>query len=162
MIHASLQEQLISLQQLLQQISSSHYLNKSNMLGSSSIGQHVRHVVEMMECLQNGYETGIVNYYERKRDSRIETDKIFAANILQQLLLHLHQPDKGLTLLQETTNETVQTTFKRELLYNAEHAIHHMALIKVALREMKIDIVNENFGMAPATIRYKQSTACVQ
>ncbi len=162
MIQASLQEQLISLQQLLQQISSSHYLNKSNMLGSSSIGQHVRHVVEMMQCLLNGYETGIVNYDERKRDNRIETDKLFTANLLQELLLGLQQPDKGLSLQQEANNETVQTTYKRELLYNTEHAIHHMALIKVALREMGIDIKNENFGVAPATIRYKQSTACVQ
>ncbi len=161
MIHASLQEQLISLQQLLQHISSNHYSHKSNMLGSSSIGQHVRHVVEMIQCLQNGYEGGIVNYDERKRNTRIETDNIFAANLLKELLLTLQQPDKGLALQQAGNYEAVQTTYNRELLYNTEHAIHHMALIKVALREMEINITAEDFGVAASTIRYKQSNVCV-
>ena len=162
MIYASLQEQLQSLQQLLQVINSSDYMYKSNMLQSNSIGQHVRHVVEMLQCLLNGYEAGIVNYDERKRDTRIETDKNFTAALLQEVSVNLQQPDKGLTLQQDGNYEAVHTTFKRELLYNTEHAIHHMALIKVALREMKIDIKNENFGVAPATIRYKNAIACVQ
>lgn len=162
MIYASLKEQLQSLQRLLQLINNSNYNYKSNMLESNSIGQHVRHVVEMLQCLLNGYEPGIVNYDERKRDIRIETDKTFTAGILQEISINLQQPDKGLTLQQDGNYEAVHTTFKRELLYNTEHAIHHMALIKVALREMGIDIKNENFGVAPATIRYKNAAACVQ
>jgi EAL domain-containing protein (putative c-di-GMP-specific phosphodiesterase class I) len=48
----------------------------------------------------------------------------------------------------------VSTTFFREIIYNAEHAIHHLALIRVALRVMKLDIVGDDFGMAYSTIKY--------
>jgi len=162
MIYESLKEQLQTLQKLLQAINTDIYSQKSNMLGSNSIGQHVRHIAEMIQCLLCGYETGIVNYDNRKRDQRIETDIAFTVILLQELHVQLQQPDKGLALQQEGFYEAVQTTYKRELLYNTEHAIHHMALIKVALREMGIDCTHENFGVAPATIRYKQAEACAQ
>lgn len=162
MIYTTLQQQVNSLLELITRINPPVYTRKSPMLGEGSIGQHVRHVVEMMQCLLAGYDNGIVNYDHRKRDSRIETDTFFTAAILRELLIGLQQPDKGLTLQQEETNDTVVTTFARELLYNTEHAIHHMALIKVALREMQLDITGENFGVAAATIRYKKTEICVQ
>ena len=129
------------------------------MLGSSSIGQHVRHVVEMMQCLQNGYEGGIVNYDERKRNTRIESDNLFAANLLKELLLTLQQPDKGLALQQEGNDEAVQTTYKRELLYNTEHAIHHMALIRVGISEASTINISDEFGVASSTIKYRKECA---
>ncbi len=162
MVYTALKEQVQSLLDLLTGINPSVYTFKSPMLGQGSIGQHVRHVVEMMQCLCAGYNSGIINYDHRKRDSRIETDTFFTSAILQELLSGLQQPDKGLTLQQEETSDAVVSTFKRELLYNTEHAIHHMALIKVALREMQLDITGENFGLAPATIRYKAKALCAQ
>jgi hypothetical protein len=41
------------------------------------------------------------------------------------------------------------------MVYNTEHAIHHLALIKVALIEMQLQVIDENFGMAYSTIKYK-------
>ncbi|MBS1575551.1 MAG: hypothetical protein JST09_09640 [Bacteroidetes bacterium] len=37
-------------------------------LSGAAIVGHVRHVLEMFVCLQQGYETGMVNYEKRKRD----------------------------------------------------------------------------------------------
>jgi hypothetical protein len=54
----------------------------------------------------------------------------------------------------ELQENKVSTTYHREIVYNTEHIIHHLALIKVALIEMKLNIVDENFGMAYATIKY--------
>ena len=48
----------------------------------------------------------------------------------------------------------VTTTFYREIVYNAEHTLHHLALIKVALREMELDIVGDDFGMAYSTLKF--------
>ncbi len=150
-----LNEQLTLLLRFIPGISQQDYKHRSEMLGSSSIGQHVRHVVEMLQCLCQGYSHGVVNYDDRKRDSRIENDPKWAIEIIAGMKAGLEQPDKVLTL-HAGVSGTVVTTFNREILYNAEHAIHHMALIKVALRELGTDSTQDSFGMAPATIAYQQ------
>lgn len=152
-------QQLYALQQLLQQIQADDYAKPCSMLGGSSIGQHVRHVAELLQCLQEGYEEGIVNYDNRKRDVRIETQIPFSNSILQQLVNNIQLPDKGMSLTQLHCSSIIHTTYFRELHYNTEHAIHHMALIKVALRELNIDAVDENFGVANATIQFKKQAS---
>ncbi|MBK7681685.1 MAG: hypothetical protein IPJ26_04015 [Bacteroidetes bacterium] len=58
-------------------------------------------------------------------------------------------------------NDTVNSTYKRELAYNIEHAIHHMAIIKIAIENAYSDIVlDKAFGVAPSTIRFQRE--CVQ
>ena len=52
-------------------------------------------------------------------------------------------------------SEEITTTYFREVLYNTEHVIHHLALIKVALIDMDLDLADKNFGMAYSTIKYK-------
>ena len=59
--------------------------------------------------------------------------------------------------IEDAVESTVPTTYFREVVYNTEHAIHHLALIKVALIEMKVDLVSDNFGMAYSTIKHKNS-----
>jgi uncharacterized damage-inducible protein DinB len=162
MISQLLQEQLISLQELLKSIKEDDYQYRSAMLGNNSIGQHVRHVAEMIQCLLNGYDQSIVDYDARKRDVRIETDRLFTLSVLQSFIGEIHRPDKGLTLQQSLCSESIHTTYYRELHYNMEHAIHHMALIRVALREMNLDAVSGNFGVAYATIQYKKEQECAQ
>jgi hypothetical protein len=53
---------------------------------------------------------------------------------------------------------TIATNYSRELVYNIEHAVHHMALIKIGVREAAsyIDLPSD-FGIAASTIRYKES-----
>lgn len=160
MISQLLKEQLKSLQGLLEKINKDEYQYRSAMLGTNSIGQHVRHIAEMIQCMLNGYDEGVVDYDARKRDARIETNIFFTVSLLQQFMEDIQRPDRGLTLQQHLCSEMIHTTYYRELHYNTEHAIHHMALIRVALREMNIDIVDENFGVANATIQYKKQQLC--
>jgi hypothetical protein len=52
----------------------------------------------------------------------------------------------------------VNSCVERELVYNIEHAIHHMALIKIGLRaEFSSVIIPDSFGVASSTLRYDQS-----
>jgi hypothetical protein len=52
---------------------------------------------------------------------------------------------------------TIDTNATRELVYNIEHAVHHMAIIKIGVREIAtyIDLPTD-FGIAASTIRYKE------
>ena len=48
----------------------------------------------------------------------------------------------------------------RELHYNVEQCIHHLALIKVALKIIRPDIeLSESFGVAPSTIQHRKKIA---
>jgi hypothetical protein len=54
----------------------------------------------------------------------------------------------------------VSTNYYREVIYNLEHTIHHMALIRVGINELGNIDLPKDFGVAPSTIKYKQ--LCVQ
>jgi len=82
---------------------------------------------------------------------------------MQDILVEINKPSK--TIVLETSlglqNETVaiESNFDRELVYNLEHAIHHMALIRVGINELTDVIVSEKFGVAPSTIKYRAECA---
>ncbi|MDI9365178.1 MAG: DinB family protein [Flavobacterium sp.] len=159
MIFFQLTQQLQALQQLLVVLSNQQYAQKVNHLGKASIGGHTRHVIELLQCAIQGYSNGKVDYVNRKRNLALENDRLLAIDELQALQTQMVLPDKLLTMvvdeIDNTASPTVSTTYLREMVYNTEHAIHHLALIKVALIEMQLEVVDDNFGMAYSTIKYK-------
>ncbi len=160
MIFFQLSQQLTSLEQLLSRISDEQYTRQIEHLGKAAIGGHTRHIIELLQCAINGYETGVIDYGNRKRDLRLETDRVLAQVTIKQLQAGIRLADKIVKLHPDDNGEgagmqEVTTTFYREIVYNAEHAIHHLALIKVALIEMGLDVTGSDFGMAYSTIKYK-------
>ena len=61
----------------------------------------------------------------------------------------------------EDSNELMQfhTNYHREIAYNLEHTIHHMALIKVGICELSDIRVPEGFGVATSTMKYRKECA---
>jgi uncharacterized damage-inducible protein DinB len=161
MVYSLFTQQLKSLQQLLQNLEEEHYRMQSPLLGNASIGQHIRHTIELAQALVTGYQTGVVNYDKRKRDTEIETNMAFAQSVLTTLIAEIKLDNKDLQLIvtyNSTGDETkIDTNYFRELAYNSEHTIHHMALIRVALREMQLEIVDAQFGVAPSTLKYREA-----
>src|ERR1043166_5038123 len=82
----------------LEQLTPAEYSQPSKILFNATIGQHVRHIIELYICLYNGYETGTVNYEKRKRDVRIETDKEFAIALMHMISNNLEKYNKDLVL----------------------------------------------------------------
>ncbi len=161
MIFIQLSQQLQSLANLLLLLSDKQYAKKIEHLGNASIGGHTRHIIELLQCAIDGYSTGKVDYVNRTRNLLLEADPVLAHATLQQLTRSIMHSDKQLKMAVENTeneiNPPVFTTYFREIVYNTEHTIHHLALIKVALIEMKLDIVQNDFGMAYSTISYRAS-----
>ncbi|HMG83542.1 MAG TPA: hypothetical protein VK559_10950 [Ferruginibacter sp.] len=162
MIFIQLSQQLRSLSDLLSLLDDRQYNKKIAHLGNASIGAHTRHIIELLQCAITGYEIGQIDYINRSRDIQLETDRIFARSILHQLDNTIKHPDKQLALVVEqiegcTELSNVTTTYFREIVYNSEHTIHHLALIKVAIIEMKLELVDDTFGMAYSTIKYRES-----
>lgn len=131
-------------------------------LNNATIGQHIRHIIELYTCLLEGYNQQQINYDNRKRDLIIETIPSVALEKIQLIINHLEQPDKIIIVETSPGNSSlrIQSSYYRELLYNLEHCIHHQALIRAALISLEQEIVSENFGIAPSTIQYRKQ--CVQ
>ncbi|MFY7839185.1 MAG: hypothetical protein ACOVP7_02865 [Lacibacter sp.] len=155
------------LQQLtavLDQLTAEQYQMASAYLSGSTIGQHTRHVIELYQCLLKGYDVQQVCYDDRKRDVRIETDILFAKELLQQIAGTVNKENIDLQLTgtyDKAANGQIHitTNYYRELLYNHEHTIHHMALIRVGLKEVSTAVIDPDFGIASSTIRHKEQCA---
>jgi hypothetical protein len=164
-IQQGIQHIFVQLTESLRGLSTDEYTQPSQILFNATIGQHVRHIIELFIELEKGYANGVVNYERRKRDYRIETDKDFACELLQKIYVAINRPDKHLLLeanYDEHSNEvlTIQTNYYREVVYNIEHTVHHMALIRVGINEVSALQLPDGFGVASSTIKYRK--ACAQ
>jgi len=161
-IQRAIQNVFTQLSESLQQLNNEEYSQQSHNLFKATIGQHVRHIIELFICLEQGYEKGLINYEKRKRDYTIESNKEVAIELLQQIPLQLQMHEKNLLLeatYDENSNDTIliSTNYFRELVYNLEHTVHHMALIRVGINEVSSIAVPEGFGVASSTIKYKRT-----
>jgi hypothetical protein len=142
-------------------IEDQHYSACSALLLGASIGQHVRHVLEFYLCLKEGYVQNVVNYDLRKRDYTIEQSRTVAIACIEALTLWIDSAKDAAIRLEGGYGEGSQHTFSipsnvdRELVYNIEHAIHHMAIIKIAGTSLYQYTFPTNFGVADSTINHQ-------
>lgn len=134
-------------------------------LSGNTIGKHIRHIIEFYDCLLRGYESRIVDYDKRAHNSLIEIDKRVAIDEMEKINSAIScLPDVAMRLSVTYGDEIIvsQTSFNREIVYNIEHAIHHMAIIKIALQNNFQNIkVHQHFGLAYSTVKF-QEEQCVQ
>jgi len=147
---------------LLEQLTVDQYIAPIDLLNGNTIGKHVRHIVEFFIILENGYKTGVINYDSRPHDTLFETnieltlaridelaDEIKIMILEKQAILEVSYVTDALESVK------IPSTLQRELAYNIEHAIHHMAIIKIAVKTVFPMIsIPPNFGIAFSTLRY--------
>lgn len=160
---------LSQLKQLIENISDEEYRNLSPVLSNSTIGQHIRHILEFYLLLIQGGKSGVISYDKRKRDIDIESKREKALSIITEICKELAflNEDKSIHFEADysTTggkNKLIESSVGRELAYCIEHSIHHQAIIKAALiASNKQELTDENFGVAFSTIRYRQKTSVI-
>ena len=159
MILESCPKLLNELKTLILQLKKEDYCQPNPVLISSSIGQHIRHILELFECLLDQYEGGIICYDTRKRDLELETDPLSAIQKLEDMGFRLSKPDKSLLLISEVDGLSCafKTSYLRELWYNLEHGIHHQAIIKLACAPLDYVTLPKHFGVAPSTQVHQKS-----
>lgn len=157
---------LLLLSETLQLLTVHQYQQPCMQLSQSSIGQHCRHIIELYIELLNGYETGIINYDKRQRNLVLETERDQVIIEIKLVIDSIQKSDKMLQLsytLDQNKKENFQlsTNYFRELIYNLEHSVHHMALIRIGIHELTNLEISESFGVAAATIQYRRDQ-CAQ
>lgn len=135
---------------------------------NSTIGQHVRHVLEHYERFFISLGEQEVNYDQRPRDPSLETIRELAITRIDGIVHRLKRlKEKGCechimsitTFASDDDKEDpvmTTTTVIRELLFLQSHTIHHNALISILLNYLDIP-VQFALGMAPATLRHRQT-----
>lgn len=159
-----IQHVFVQLSETLNQLTNEEYVQPSRILFNATIGQHVRHIIELFQCLEKGYNEGIVNYEKRKRDYQIETNKELASALLKEVYQNIGRPNKEIILEAEDYYDTMEiasipSNYYRELAYNLEHTIHHMALIRVGVNEVSSIELPVEFGVAYSTVKYRKQCA---
>ena len=164
--------QLEEIRTLLGKVPKEVYLMKRDVLSGASIGQHVRHLLEFYVTLEQGLKANVVFYDARARDLNIETDVSYAIQVVDKAIAFMSSSffdrnafKRNITLrasygVDVSVDIDIDTTVERELAYCLDHAIHHLAIIKISLIESRIDLKMEsNLGVASSTLRYRETCA---
>jgi hypothetical protein len=146
---------------LAEKLSQEDFTRPLSVLLESSIGMHYRHIIEFYEVMMAGAGTGEINYDSRKHDPELEQSREKCFERLKAIRKAIKlEPALKLNLRGSYSREsdirfTLRTNFERELVYNIEHAIHHMAIIRIALQHEFPDIsVSAAFGYAYSTLKH--------
>jgi len=140
------------------------YAQPLDLLDQNTIGKHCRHILEGLEALLPAKEHQDINYEKRKRQLLYEIDERAFLQRMDELIdtlvsydlhriIHVtHEP-----FPQQLAQEHLHTSIGRELLYNMEHMIHHMAIIRLAANSLGLqELVPNNFGLAFSTVQHQQ------
>jgi hypothetical protein len=157
---------LNQLKNSIEQLSEIEYKNPLPILNQSSIGMHVRHILEFYSCLFKGLELGVVNYDNRERNLDLQEKKAKAIDTINMIIQTIGTLDESNSVDLEYCCDSddcnqgvicIKTNVGRELLYNLEHTIHHKAIIKIAFVTIqKKELLPPNYGVAPSTIRHQE------
>lgn len=152
---------------LLEGLDDDQYVSCPMPLMQSSIGQHMRHVLDLWMALLPAIKdssVGTVDYDLRRRGHAVESDRILALKELRLLVGELDvfrsSPYLGRDLivvsevgLNETLRAEVSSNLTRELVFVASHASHHYALMRVIAKSLGLELPAD-FGVAAATRSY--------
>jgi len=145
---------------LIQNINTEQYSDRSVAPYFSSIGAHMRHILDIFECIFDGLETKEVNLAARKRNELVEIDIQAGLDYFQKVINTLKtlenvdfnqivavKDDLGLGEV------TVNYTLAAALIQAHSHAIHHFASLGYLINNLGIELPDEDFGYNPTTPR---------
>ncbi len=151
--------------QLLAQLSEEDYCRPIPEFDYHSLGQHFRHILEFFQCLQQGAAAGLVDYSARPRNALYESQPSLTRQAFEEVArsLVLLDPEHPIAVCADLGTEEqlcYGSTLGRELVYAFEHAIHHLAIVRIGLTCRFPHVYTEyTLGVAPATLKARQQAA---
>lgn len=147
------------IQDLTCKLSDEQFSKPLDLFHGSSIGQHLRHIIEFYQCLFSA--ENMVDYDQRERNLELENNRKKALKTLSEIQNTLNKVagDRSIALNSNFSMDPahscmVISSFYRELCYNLEHAVHHMAIIRMGVQHYWPEInLTGQFGVAHSTIR---------
>lgn len=152
----------------IDQLSPQQFSAHLSILSGNTVGKHLRHLIEFYQHLLMSYAEAqvLIDYDARERNHQTETDKEYAKLQVQILIGHLEKVHTNREMLLcfcltgQGDKQHIPTTFYRELAYNLEHTIHHLAILKMAVITHFPEIaLADDFGVAHSTMQYQYAQA---
>jgi len=147
------------IQQVLEQLEPHEYRHPLPEFEGNTIGQHFRHILEFFQCLEQGISKGIIDYAARERNLLYEDSPNLTAAAFAAFA-------GSLPSFRDSDNVEIKAEFGgqerphyistvgRELMFVYDHAIHHLAIIKIGLichcPHVQAD---KDLGVSPSTIK---------
>ncbi|MBC2605701.1 DinB family protein [Pelagicoccus albus] len=130
----------------------------------SSIGSHLRHVLDHYRSFIGGVSEAFIDYDNRHRDRPEESDLETALQAIDSIWVALDNMSLDLSSAVEvkvrasTEGETVtsMSSFGRELQFLVSHTVHHYALVAIASRMQGVE-PGDSFGVAPSTLKFRST-----
>lgn len=146
---------------LLESIEDSVYVNEDAGPYYSSVGNHLRHVLDYYSCIINGLNNDTIDLTLRDRNSVINTDKLKAiekTKEIQNIILgYEHANTNYLIKVVDDLGDGkigVDYTLESILVQANTHTVHHFASIAYILHDLKVSCCVEGFGYNPTTPVY--------
>lgn len=153
---------------LLERLDSGVFTRPLPLFHGSTIGQHFRHILEFYTCLFDGAIAARIDYSSRKRNLALSEDPQAALAVLDYIADAVKNQDEHqwLNVESEFSEDVVphvqrpvyMSSMGRELQYAFDHAVHHLAIIRMGLELYFHEIpVSQDLGVAPSTLKYKKT-----
>ncbi|WP_223552226.1 DinB family protein [Aestuariivivens sp. NBU2969] len=159
-MNSILQSTLKTLQKsklLLSNLDDATLTNKSISPYYSSIGGHIRHILDFYDCILMSKDGEKVDLTARKRNENIETCCKQASDYLEQIIVKLLATDRNLedqvTVYDDLGVGVIEMPYTYAALFAQanSHTIHHYAIISYILDRLNIVINDTDFGYNPTT-----------
>ncbi len=143
---------------LLHAIENEQYNDASVKPYHSSIGIHIRHILDVFDCVLAGFPDRKIDLTARKRNTEAETDIAAGLEYFHQIIGQLHQLNPS-DFKQEvivvddlgTGKLATKYTLGAILAQAHSHAIHHFATIGYITAQLNITLPDADFGYNPTT-----------
>lgn len=136
-------------------------------LFTSTPGAQVRHTLDHVRALIEGFHSGVMDYDIRERGGPIESSRTAALNRIHDHYEQLKQIGSEdmlrpvvARLLLDPDGEILEhpSSLSREIAFVLSHTIHHNAILLSMFRHLGKE-ADSKFGYAPATLAYRESIA---
>ncbi|KAJ1721076.1 hypothetical protein LPJ53_004367 [Coemansia erecta] len=161
---------LTSLSQMISGLTATTYTQESAALPGSTVGKHVRHLLEHFTQLLSALPLPMpkVDYAARKRNHDIEASVQGGIDGVDDILRELDRctdyfgsgewtVDKAVRVVDvmpDGQEAVFMSTLGRELWFCSHHTVHHVAIITTLLHEMGIS-TSAGLAYAPSTVKYQ-------
>ena len=123
----------------------------------SSIGSHIRHILDFYDCILDRKLENEIDLTVRKRDALVESNCSAALQYYNQIVDKLkhndYNFDENIFVVDDlgTGKVKIKYTFGALFAQANSHTIHHYAIINYILDALKVSVDDADFGYNPTT-----------
>lgn len=123
----------------------------------SSIGSHVRHILDFYDCIFNVNSENKIDLTARSRNKEVESKCCSAKDYLSTITKKLNNLDidvhRTVIVIDDLGLGKIEMPYTLAAVYSQanSHTIHHYAIINYILEGLKMSFPNSDFGYNPTT-----------